>query len=169
MRIFRALPDPVRQRAVRVASPSYTLGAQARIIRDDGRILLVKAAYRWHWGMPGGLMDAGESPEEAVIRETREETGLDIVLTGEPMVLVETTMQRVNFIYNATPAPGADPDALEAQASEILELGWFDLNNMPDTNPDMSGELALRQSRVTDEAVVVVTSDVDDARIGYGS
>lgn len=169
MRIFRALPDPVRQRAVRAASPSYTLGAQARVIRDDGRILLVKAAYRWHWGMPGGLMDTGETPEEAVIRETREETGLDIVLTGEPMVLVETTMQRVNFIYNAAPAPGVDADALEAQASEILELGWFDLDKMPDTNPDMSGELALRQSKVGDEAVVVVTSDVDDAQIGLGN
>lgn len=162
MRLFRALPDPVRQRAVRAASPSYTLGAQARIIREDGRILLVKAAYRWHWGMPGGLMDAGESPEAAVVRETREETGLDIVLTSEPLVVVETTLQRVNFIYNAAPAPGADPDALEAQASEILELGWFDVDNMPDTIPDMSGEFALRQAKIGDDAAVVVTTDVTD-------
>lgn len=164
MRLFRALPEPVRQRAVRAASPSYTLGAQARIIREDGRILLVKAAYRWHWGMPGGLMDAGEAPEEAVIRETLEETGLRIVLTSEPMVLVETGMQRVNFIYNAAPAPGVDPDALEAQAAEILELGWFDLEHMPDTIPDMSGELALRQSALGDQASVVVTNSVLDGR-----
>lgn len=167
MRLFRALPERVRQRAVRAASPSYTLGAQARIIRDDGRILLVKAAYRWHWGMPGGLMDAGEAPADAVVRETLEETGLAIVLTSEPLVLVETTMQRVNFIYSAAPAPGVDPDALEAQASEILELGWFELDKMPDTIPDMSGELALRRATPGEGPQVVVTSDVsDDSPLG---
>ncbi len=143
MRVFRALPEPVRQRAVRAASPSYTLGAQARIEREDGRVLLVKAAYRWRWGMPGGLMDAGESPEEAVIREVKEETGLDVVVEPDPIVLVETSMQRVNFIYRAAPAPGADPDALHAQASEILELGWFHPDEFPETNPDMSGEVML--------------------------
>ena len=62
MRLFRALPESLRQRTVRTIAPSYTLGAQARVRRDDGRILLVKAAYRWRWGMPGGLMDAGEAP-----------------------------------------------------------------------------------------------------------
>ena len=158
MRLFRALPEPVRQRAVRAASLSYTLGAQARVIRDDGRILLVKAAYRWRWGMPGGLMDAGESPSDAVIRETLEETGLEIVLTSEPLVLVETNMQRVNFIFNAEPAPGVDADALRAQASEILELGWFALDEMPETIPDMSCEFALRHDATTDGPSVIVTS-----------
>jgi 8-oxo-dGTP diphosphatase len=158
MRLFRALPEPVRQRAVRVVSPSYTLGAQARIIREDGRILLVKAAYRWRWGMPGGLMDAGESPADAVVRETLEETGLSIVLTSEPLVLVETNLQRVNFIFNAEPAPGSDPDALHAQASEILEVGWFAFDQMPDTIPDMSGELALRHNATADGPSVIVTN-----------
>jgi len=68
----------------------------------------------------------------------------------------------VNFIYNAAPAPGVDPDALEAQASEILEIGWFDLDRMPDTIPDMSGELALRQARVGSEASVIITGDIED-------
>ncbi|MFT7476561.1 MAG: 8-oxo-dGTP diphosphatase [Verrucomicrobiales bacterium] len=162
LRVFRALPENVRQRAVRAASPSYTLGAQARITRDDGRILLVKAAYRWRWGMPGGLMDAGEGPDEAVIRETLEETGLHIVLLGEPVVLVETGMQRVNFMYNAEPAPGVDPDDLQAQASEILELGWFHLHEMPETIPDMSGEVMLRVKDPADRPSVIVTNAVLD-------
>lgn len=158
MRIFRALPEGVRQQAVRAASPSYTLGAQARIERDDGRILLVKAAYRWRWGMPGGLMDAGEAPAEAVAREVLEETGLRIELLGEPRVLVETVMQRVNFIYDAKPAQGSDPDDIRPQASEILEIGWFDPDNLPDTIPDKSGELFLRRSEIDDAASVIVTS-----------
>ena len=158
MRLFRALPEPVRQRAVRAASPSYTLGAQARIERSDGRVLLVKAAYRWRWSMPGGLMDVGEAPADAVRRETREETGLDIELVSEPLVLLETTMQRVNFIFHARPAPGADPDDLQAQASEILELGWFDPTELPETIPDMSAELFLRNPNPDSDPRLVVTS-----------
>lgn len=157
MRLFRALPEPVRQRTVRTLSPSYTLGAQARVERDDGRLLLVKAAYRWRWGMPGGLLDAGESPADAAIRETVEETGVLIELTREPLVLVETNMQRVTFIYEAAPAVGTDPDALEAQASEILEVGWFDPADLPETIPDMSGELFLRQDATRVGSSVFIT------------
>jgi len=161
MRIFRSLPEPVRQRAVRAASPSYTLGAQARVEREDGRILLVKAAYRWRWGMPGGLMDVGEAPADAAVRETYEETGLKIELLGDPLVIVETTMQRVNFIYDARPVEGADPDDLRPQASEILEIGWFEPDNLPDTIPDMSGEIGLRRQRTSADPRFYVTNALE--------
>ena len=161
MRIFRALPEALRQRAVRTVAPSYTLGAQARVQREDGRLLLVKAAYRWRWGMPGGLMDVGESPKNAVIRETFEETGLRIEVVGDPVVLVETHMQRVNFIYQAVPALGADPDALRAQASEIVELGWFHPHELPETIPDTSAELFLRTDPERNESSVVVVNGRD--------
>lgn len=169
MRLFRALPEAVRQRAVRAASPSYTLGAQARITRDDGRILLVKAAYRWRWGLPGGLMDAGESPADAVVRETLEETGLRITLTSEPKVLVETSLQRVNFLYTAVPAAGADPDAVTPQAAEILELGWFSPDALPETVPNPSDELFLQNGELADGRSVVVTRGaLDDQRRDAG-
>ena len=160
MRIFRALPAAVRQRAVRVASPSYTLGAQARVTRDDGRILLVKASYRWHWGLPGGLMDSGESPAEATIRETREETSLDIELVGEPTVIVETAMQRVNFVFDAVPAEGADPDKIKPQASEILELGWFEVEKLPDTIDDDYEKILLRRASADADSQIIVTTEI---------
>lgn len=161
LRVFRALPEPIRQRAVRAASPSYTLGAQARVERDDGRILLVKAAYRWRWGLPGGLMDAGESPSGAALRETKEETGLDIVLVDDPTVLIEPNLQRLTFIYPATPAPGANPDAVRPQASEILEIGWFPRDEFPETVPDLSGTIAgMEQSDMP--RLIVREGDPDD-------
>ena len=160
MRVFRALPESVRQRAVRAITPTYTLGAQARITREDGRILLVKAAYRWRWGMPGGLMEVGESPDDAVRRETLEETGLAITTLGEPLVLVETVMQRVNFIYDAVPADGVDPDGVRPQASEILEIGWFDPDDLPETIPDMSGEVFLRERHSHEGAHLIVTGEL---------
>lgn len=161
MRIFRALPEQARQRAVRTVSPSYTLGSQARVVRNDGRILLVKAAYRWSWGMPGGLMDPGESPADAAVRETKEETGLDITLVGEPVVVLETEMQRVNFIYQAVPAEGADPDAVKPQASEILELGWFASDEFPMTIPDESSMVMLELADPDVAPRLVVTNSLE--------
>ena len=166
MRVFRALPEGVRQRAVRAVSPSYTLGSQARVQRDDGRILLVKASYRWRWGLPGGLLDPGEAPADGAKRETREETGLVIDLVSEPLVIVETSLQRINFIYDAVPAPGVDPDDITPQASEILELGWFGTDELPATVPDDYEKILMREARAEPGAEVLVTDSIQfDERI----
>ena len=73
-------------------------------------------------------------------------------LFGAPRACV-----RNGFIYEAAPAPGADPDDLVAQASEILELGWFHPDDLPETIPDMSGELFLRGDATRDGTSVIVT------------
>lgn len=46
------------------------------IENQAGEILVVKANYKAYWSLPGGIIDAGESPVEAAIREVREEVGL---------------------------------------------------------------------------------------------
>ncbi|MFZ1360596.1 MAG: NUDIX hydrolase [Candidatus Saccharimonadales bacterium] len=48
----------------------------ATIIRRDDTVLMVKANYRDWWTFPGGVVDPGESPLRAAIRETHEEVGL---------------------------------------------------------------------------------------------
>jgi len=44
----------------------------------NGRVLIVKAHYKKYWSFPGGIIDAGETPRQAAVRETREEVGLPI-------------------------------------------------------------------------------------------
>ncbi|UWZ83228.1 NUDIX hydrolase [Occallatibacter riparius] len=66
-------------------SPLVGVGA---VIVQEGRVLLVQRGrepMKGRWTIPGGLIEIGESLLEAVVRETREETGLDI----EPIELVE--------------------------------------------------------------------------------
>ncbi len=58
------------------------------VIRKDGRFLLIQRSLRSHfdpglWELPGGKIDHGEDLVEAVKREVREETGLEI-LVGRP-------------------------------------------------------------------------------------
>lgn len=52
-------------------------------IRDDrGRVLLVRRADSGNWSLPGGMQDIGESITQTAVREVREETGLDVEITG---------------------------------------------------------------------------------------
>jgi len=65
-------------------TPTPAVGA---VIVQDGRILLIRraaGAYADHWAVPGGRQEYGESMREAVARETREETGLEVTV-GEPV------------------------------------------------------------------------------------
>jgi len=60
--------------------------AQALII-DNGQVLLAKhhdlTIDEIYWCMPGGGVEAGETPEQAAIRELKEETNLDIRIIGK--------------------------------------------------------------------------------------
>jgi 8-oxo-dGTP diphosphatase len=67
------------------SSPLVGIGA---VIVDNGRVLLVQRGrepLKGHWTLPGGLLEVGESLTAGVVREVREETGLEV----EPVELVE--------------------------------------------------------------------------------
>lgn len=60
-----------------------TRGAASALLRDEaGRVLLVKPTYRPGWGLPGGVIEMGESPREACLRECSEELGFTPQLSG---------------------------------------------------------------------------------------
>lgn len=61
---------------------SLVPAASAVVIDPDGRIVLQRRRDNDMWALPGGGMEFGESIAECAIRETREETGLDVKITG---------------------------------------------------------------------------------------
>src|SRR4051794_33921533 len=80
--VWRDVPFPgwLRQVFLRILNPSFMVGAMALIRDADGRLLVLEHTYRREvpWGLPGGWLKKGESPELGLMREVFEETGLRV-------------------------------------------------------------------------------------------
>lgn len=144
---YRRLPVKARRRVVRSIAPAYTVGAVGVIDRADGALLLVRLSYRQSWGLPGGLLKRGETPADAARREVQEETGLEVDLVGDPAVVVDAAAQRVDVIFKARLAAGADPTTARPGSAEIVELGWFAPDELPDLQFETSGALVALARR----------------------
>lgn len=130
LKAYGRVPSGLRQRVVRLVQPSYTLGVMAVITDEAGRVLLVRHSYLAGWAFPGGLVDRRERVEVALVREAREEVGVEIELVGAPAVTVDPVDQIVRV---ASRARRRDPSAEPAPASaEIVETRWFDVDELPD-------------------------------------
>ena len=150
LQLFRRLPVKARRRVVRTIAPAYTVGSICAIERADGAVLLVRLSYRKSWGLPGGLLKRGETPEAAARREVKEESRLEVEIVGDPAVVVDAEAQRVDVVFRARPAPGVDPDQAAASSPEIVEVRWFPIDLLPDLQHEASGALmALARRRVT--------------------
>src|SRR4051812_28694184 len=78
--IWRRVPKALRHWTVRFSHPRFAVTAGAIVTDSGGRVLLLKHRFRpgSGWGLPGGFVEQGEQPEEALRRELREEIGLEV-------------------------------------------------------------------------------------------
>jgi 8-oxo-dGTP diphosphatase len=141
LRAYRRLPVRARRFAVRRIAPGFTVGAMCIIERSDGAVLLVRHSYRRRWGVPGGLLQKGEEPSDAARREVLEEVALEVELAGEPAVVVDAEPRRVDIVFRARPAAGADPDAAHPVSPEITEVRWFPGDALPELQHETSSAL----------------------------
>lgn len=126
---------------VQFPDPKVAVIAQ---IEDGARILLIKRAVnpaRGLWALPGGYMDAGELPADAVAREVGEEVGLraEAVELMEifPMIVDgEAGSRGMVMAYRVSVAAGAEPQALD----DAAEARWFAAAELP-------SELAFESTR----------------------
>ena len=106
------------------------------IFNDNGEVLLQRRADSNKWGFPGGAIELGEAPEDAVRREVKEETGLEVEVGDLIGVYTELDMQYPNgdkaqsicIAYKLKVVGGE----LSCDKEETLELRYFSLDDMPE-------------------------------------
>ena len=132
----------VPQRARSSAEEKPRVGVGIMILKDS-RVLLgrrhsdpEKASSELHgegtWTMPGGKLDFHEELEDAVYREAKEETGIEIDKTKLKIINIgneivpDKHFVTIGYLYKE---PVGEPVIMEPD--EIVEWKWFDLNNLP--------------------------------------
>ncbi len=158
------MPSPIAEFVVRRTSPRYTVGAMCRIVRDDGRVLMVRPGYRTEWALPGGLVRWGEDPLDCAHREVLEEAGLRITIPGEPIVVVSPAERIIDVVYHAV--PGEDPDHARPASAEIVAVAWV----LPEDVLDRAGALAhkIRAGGIDGSGPRLVVLDAPRRRYGRG-
>lgn len=110
------------------------------LVTRDGALLLIRRTiepWRGCWDVPGGFCDPDEHPAQTVVREVREETGLEVVVGDLLGIWMDTyggavgddpATSTMNVYYLATPI-GNRPVALDR--SEADDARWFTPGELP--------------------------------------
>ncbi|NJP49234.1 NUDIX domain-containing protein [Streptomyces sp. SBST2-5] len=101
-------------------------------VRDEaGRVLMVQRSDNGRWALPGGGHDVGESISDTVVREVREETGIEVEVVGLSGIYTDPghvmryddgeVRQQFSICFRARPVGGE-----LRTSSETTQVGWVD-------------------------------------------
>jgi 8-oxo-dGTP diphosphatase len=101
------------------------IGALA-VVLQEGCVLMIERGgepldpYLGYWSLPGGVIDEGESAEEAAVRETLEETGLEVIVIRGLGVVTGPITGRGHGVYMCSVVGGV----LRACPPEVTDIRW---------------------------------------------
>jgi 8-oxo-dGTP diphosphatase len=138
--------------------PEVAVGA---VVTRNGELLLVRRGHdpaAGEWSVPGGRVHLGEELHEAVVRETREETGVEVVVER-----FLGWLERIggdddphHFVILDFACAPLDPGQLPRAGDDAAEAAWVDLDDL-DALPLVGGLLDF----LLDAGIVPPTESVD--------
>jgi len=139
------------------------VGVGAVIVDDAARVLLVKRRFEplaGQWSLPGGAVDVGETLEACVIRELREETGLEVEV-GRVIEVFDRIMHdaegRVQYHYVLVDYVCRPVGGTLTAASDVADVAWVEA-------------AALAEFRLTDKAISVIGQGIAlAAEVGWAA
>lgn len=118
-------------------------GVSGVVTDEAGRVLLARRGDNGRWSVPAGTVDPGEQPADALLREVREETGIEVEIeriggvATHPVVYPNgDTCEFLNVWFRCRAVGGT----ATADGDESLAVGWF----APDELPDLDDWSRLR-------------------------
>src|SRR4051812_20754970 len=107
------------------------------VANEAGDILMIRRSDNDNWAVPGGAIDLGESPPQAAVRETLEETGITCEITGlvgtytDPRHVILYTSngearQEFSVVFTARPLSGVPTTSSETRDVEWVDRGRVD-------------------------------------------
>jgi len=126
--------EPLRAKIFSKVTP-VTVGGAA-IINSSGQILLIRRSDDAKWAMPSGALEVGETPAQGAVRETLEETGIQVRATQlvgifDSRFSGRTTAHHIYMILFLC-EPTSDTNKVEdLSTSEVIDVQWFHEENLP--------------------------------------
>ncbi|WP_324198889.1 NUDIX hydrolase [Nocardia amamiensis] len=143
--------------------PGKRMGAGALFVDELGRVLLVEPTYKNYWELPGGVVEAGESPFAAVVREVDEELGLAVrmgrllVVDWVPPGLYPS--DGVMLVYDGGLLSADQTAAIVLQAEELRSWAWCDETEAAKRLPDVLARRVAAACRARREGVTAYLED----------
>ena len=122
----------MRRWSMRLTHTRFTVTAGAIIFNDRQEVLLLKHRFRAGsgWGLPGGFLERGEQPIDALRRELREEIGLEVEDVEVFAARSFKKPKQVEVLFRARANANVKPLTMEVERAE-----WFSLDSIPEGLP----------------------------------
>ena len=118
--------------------PTAKVDIRGMVLSLDKKVLLVKESLDNKWSLPGGWADVGQSPKEVIVKELKEETGLDVIAKKLLAVFdkrLHAHPPQPYYVYKIVFY--CEPVSSQLNKGfDVLDVQYFDIENLPKLSED---------------------------------